>query len=476
MTPANLTLPQARGRAFLAAALLVLATMILASSFRSWSEGEADWAGSLMSNALVLLILVLAFRGGQLTMKLTRGCVMLLAVVAALALFAIFAALILGNLLAGPRIPEMASEFVAFVLGAAFCFWSLFISTDVKAFIAYQRDRASPERHPNGRVKTLLYLVTVFAVSAHAAEEDFVAGTVDVREEVQVEVKCLNPSWSGLVQQLLPAAEDKITREVLFTHFIRDANAHGDPDCPRPHLPAIFRAEPLQHGGYGVDTPAIYANMHEDWVRTWTTFGDVLDTCPGVIRAFDEEGESEECGYWFNSFMIGRGEEEMEVFLIRSRVRQTAPTASSGSRISRYGKERCNRAKRQHRSPPPRTLHRTAFAEHETRTSMKSVISAEGFLLVACFAGASAIAIKSGNPRKATLLLYGFLMVWFVTFHLAIPGFRVYWLDDGSWGSFADSPAPLLFMALAAVHCLLFYIACLIIRGSYRYFTSRRTT
>ena len=100
----------------------------------------------------------------------------------------------------------------------------------------------------------------------------------------------------------------------------------------------------------------------------------------------------------------------------------------------------------------------------------------EGVLFVSCFLVAGLIAIITGRIKKASQLLYGFLLLWFIVFYLGIPGIRVYLLrDEGAESSFADMPAPLIFFVLAAIYCLLFATICATIRWLFqRARTSRR--
>ncbi len=159
-------------------------------------------------------------------------------------------------------------------------------------------------------------LVAVLAISTCLnAQESFAPQSVDVREAVENVPHRLSPSWSGNLSLVIPH-EDTQTKEVTFTHFIRDASAHSDPDCPRPHKPAIFHGTSLDHGQYGVEDVAIFDTLDLDWIRSWKTFEDVLMVLPDVIRTSDEENQSDESGYWYNAFTVSKGSSDMDVIFL----------------------------------------------------------------------------------------------------------------------------------------------------------------
>lgn len=130
-----------RGRTFLIAALILIAAFILNGFTQSVSKGETDLADGIVGNGLLLLMLVLAFRGGQLSMKLAKGCALLwIGMVAFLAIF-VSATLIRGTPLPSAPTLENTLPFLGMVAAAAFCVWALFISKDVKGFVAFQREK-----------------------------------------------------------------------------------------------------------------------------------------------------------------------------------------------------------------------------------------------------------------------------------------------------------------------------------------------
>jgi len=160
-----------------------------------------------------------------------------------------------------------------------------------------------------------LLLLFLVAISSLTAQESFAPKSVDVRDAVEIVPYSLSPSWFGTLSLVIPENKDQ-TKEVAFTHFIRDASAHSDPDSPRPHKPAIFQGAPLGHGQYGVGDTAIFDSLDVDWARSWKTFGDVLKTLPDVIPVYDEENQTEETGFWYNTFYVSKDSEEMEVIFL----------------------------------------------------------------------------------------------------------------------------------------------------------------
>lgn len=131
-----------RGRTFLIAALVLIAAFILNGFTESVSKGESDFADGIVGNGLLLLMLLLAFRGGQLSMKLAKGCALLwIGMVAFLAIF-VSATLIRGTPLPEAPTLENTLPFLAMVAASGFCVWALFISKDVKGFVAFQRETA----------------------------------------------------------------------------------------------------------------------------------------------------------------------------------------------------------------------------------------------------------------------------------------------------------------------------------------------
>jgi len=140
--PSQLTRPQERGRLFLAAALVLIAASILEGFIQSASQGKADISGGIVGNGLLILMLVLAFRGGQLSMKLTKGCAVLFALMVVVLIVIVSVSVFQGIPL--PQAPTFRNtgSLIATIFGTIFPIWALFFSTDVKAFVIYQREVA----------------------------------------------------------------------------------------------------------------------------------------------------------------------------------------------------------------------------------------------------------------------------------------------------------------------------------------------
>lgn len=131
-----------RGRVYLIAALVLIAAFILNGFLQSVSKGEAHLASGIIGNGLSILALILAFRGGQISMKLAKGCALLW-----IGMVALLAILVSVTVLRGTPLPaaptlENTIPVLAMVAASAFCVWALFISKDVKSFVAFQRERA----------------------------------------------------------------------------------------------------------------------------------------------------------------------------------------------------------------------------------------------------------------------------------------------------------------------------------------------
>jgi len=131
---------QKRGRMFLIGALCIIATFIIQGFLRGLSTGESSLPGGLVGNGILLLILILAFRGGQVSLKLAKGCALLFAVLTIILLL-----VVVGSIFRGVALPETPTvgntiPFILTVVGIIFSTWALFVSGDVKAFIHFQRE------------------------------------------------------------------------------------------------------------------------------------------------------------------------------------------------------------------------------------------------------------------------------------------------------------------------------------------------
>ena len=136
---APLSASEKRGRTFLSTALALIAFLIVRGVWESTARG-ASLEGNLVGTGLLLLVLVLAFRGGQIAMQLTRGCLLLFGALGVLLIFFIAFSLFHGRPLTEPPSFANTIPFLAYVAGISFSVWALFVSDDVKAFVRFQRE------------------------------------------------------------------------------------------------------------------------------------------------------------------------------------------------------------------------------------------------------------------------------------------------------------------------------------------------
>lgn len=129
---------QRRGRTYLLSALTLIAVFFLEGMVGAFTKGSNDIADSLMGIGMAAWILVLAFRGGDISMQLTKGCALLM----------ILPIIILAGFMswkvARAGIPESATfeytvSFLVKTVAVFFVLWALFLSTDVREFLIYQR-------------------------------------------------------------------------------------------------------------------------------------------------------------------------------------------------------------------------------------------------------------------------------------------------------------------------------------------------
>jgi hypothetical protein len=133
---------QRHGRILLLTALCIIAALIVNGFMGSVGNSKSDLVSGIVGNGLLVLMLVLAFRGGQLALKLTKGFALLFAV-----LVAVLVVVIVGSFVRGIPLPQTPTvgntiPFTATVVGVGFSVWALFLSHAVKDFIACQREQA----------------------------------------------------------------------------------------------------------------------------------------------------------------------------------------------------------------------------------------------------------------------------------------------------------------------------------------------
>jgi len=120
----------------------VLGGFIIEAMLSVFQEGVPETAGGLFGNGMLIWMLVLAYRGGRISMKLTKGFVVLMA------LLLVSVLVVIGISLAGgirlPNAPTLVNTVPTLLksLGVLYALWALFVSADVREFLAYQREVA----------------------------------------------------------------------------------------------------------------------------------------------------------------------------------------------------------------------------------------------------------------------------------------------------------------------------------------------
>ena len=132
---------QRRGRTFFACALLLLAAMLFAPLVTSVASGTNDLMGSITTGAIYALVLLAAFRGGFLSLKIIRGCLGIFGVIFVAAAVLIGIGASMGKLppprweWGWPTLKDVASTALLF-----YVYWAMFFSGSVRDFIARQRE------------------------------------------------------------------------------------------------------------------------------------------------------------------------------------------------------------------------------------------------------------------------------------------------------------------------------------------------
>lgn len=130
-----------RGKLLLLAALCILAALLLHGWIGSLRADSADWPGTLVGNLVLLTMLALAYRGGRVSMWLARAQALLFTAVHVILILILSSELSKNEPLPHPVQFANTAPFLVTLCGTAFSVWALFVSSDVKDFIAYQRNR-----------------------------------------------------------------------------------------------------------------------------------------------------------------------------------------------------------------------------------------------------------------------------------------------------------------------------------------------
>jgi len=127
-----------RGRTFLCGALVILGVLLVHGLRKGPDRGEMDVLTGFVHFGFYAVVMILAFRGGRLSLALLKGCAGLFALMCAVLIIVAAAAMARGQPL--PESPGVRNtgEFLAVIAGVAFCVWALFFSRDVQGFLASQ--------------------------------------------------------------------------------------------------------------------------------------------------------------------------------------------------------------------------------------------------------------------------------------------------------------------------------------------------
>jgi hypothetical protein len=135
----QLTEIQYRGRTIFISALLFVGILVTKSSISRLYSHYGSPSNHLITIAFWGVILLLSFRGGQLSLKLVKGCAVTFASIMAILFIVISAKLIRGVQL--PQAPTWNNsiESIVTLIGVIFSVWALFFSKSVKEFLSHQR-------------------------------------------------------------------------------------------------------------------------------------------------------------------------------------------------------------------------------------------------------------------------------------------------------------------------------------------------
>jgi peptidoglycan/LPS O-acetylase OafA/YrhL len=144
----RMTTSQNRGRFLLAAAFLLLGVFLINGLLSTSSKDAPDLQGGAFGVIIGILALILAFRGSQLAMKLTKGCLFLCVTIIVFVIIIVSISLVSDAPIPAALTPTGTISLVAACIGLAFSTWAVFLSKDVREFIRFQ-DEISYQKQLN---------------------------------------------------------------------------------------------------------------------------------------------------------------------------------------------------------------------------------------------------------------------------------------------------------------------------------------
>ena len=134
-----LTVVQSRAQKIFISALAFIGFLLLKPSVFGLFEKNGSQEDQLFQIVFWIVVLLLSFRGGQLALKMVKGCISVFAVMFAIIFIVIIATFLQGQGLPKPQTWDKTIEQTLTLIGVIFSFWALFISKSVKEFLAHQR-------------------------------------------------------------------------------------------------------------------------------------------------------------------------------------------------------------------------------------------------------------------------------------------------------------------------------------------------
>jgi hypothetical protein len=157
-------------------------------------------------------------------------------------------------------------------------------------------------------MKRALIIIWLCGAAVAGTPEEYAAGQGSLGALLKNQpLFILTPAYKGTVSLVHHrGARDKeapAKRDLNFTAFTPDGSRYGEPDCPKPKLPAIVEASPLEGHGFGTGIFAFSESAPSvKQLSDCTTLKELRKTVPGLIRD-SSEGETQR-GYSFNWFHL----------------------------------------------------------------------------------------------------------------------------------------------------------------------------